>query len=137
MKDVNKWTRKEFDNLPSRKSDEDIGYFDAIIILPTNETHDSGFRCMDFVAVINGKPKCRLSGYSDVVHLDGIGGFGKNWVEKYGKIPDKVKPSDWNIDCLVTSGLLRIFGPKLTVDPALSSFCVYSNVILEKELKKG
>ncbi len=44
-------TRKELESLPIRERNEDIGEFCGLIILPTRRKHDSGFRCMDFVAV--------------------------------------------------------------------------------------
>lgn len=57
--------------------------------------HDSGYWLMDVVAVVNGEPLCRASGCSDVIHLDGIGGFGLNW-HKRGGVPDSVPPSGWS-----------------------------------------
>ena len=127
MKDINEMTRKEFDALPYRGWDKNIGEFDSLVILPLRTKHDSGYRCMDFVAVNTGKPICRLSGCSDVIHLGGIGGFGYNWVKKYGKCPDKIPPVGFNIDCLPKSGLLQIFcGLKLRAGSGLSSFELYA-----------
>lgn len=89
--------------------------------------HDSGYRCMDFVAVKDDKPICRLSGCSDVIHIEGIGGFGYDWLNKYGSCPKLVPHSGWSIDCLATSGLLRMFvGDGIRVGRALSSFEIYS-----------
>jgi hypothetical protein len=136
---------------------EDIGPIDSLIILPADVSylkvwlywiwnflskfialepmevydidglHDSGYRCMDVVAVRDDTPICRLSGCSDVIHLGGIGGYGENWVKKYGKVPDGIPPVAWSLDCLPKSGLLRLFtGGDITVGPALSSFSVYS-----------
>lgn len=95
--------------------------------------HDSGYRLLDFVAVKDNKPLCRLSGCSDVIHFNGIGGYGYNWLEKFKKIPDKVDPIEWDIDCLPKSGLLRIFsrGHQIKVGSALSSFEIFA--IKEKE----
>ncbi len=130
-KDLNYWTRKEFESLPERDWREDIGEFDSLIILPTKNTHDSGFKCMDFVAVIDETPKCRLSGGSDVVHLNGICGLGENWLSRFGGMPEKVVPISWSIDCLKKSNLLRLFcGKKLKAGDALSSFELF--VIEEK-----
>lgn len=112
------WTKKELEALPQREYQEDIGEFDSLIILPTQQMHDSGFRCMDFVAVKENIPFCRLSGCSDVIHLDGI--FAN------GNIPTPLK--GWSIDCLKESGLLRLFSyAKLKAGPALSSFELFSN----------
>ena len=129
-KSVCDMTRKEFDALPHRKWDEDIGLFDSLVVLPgkARDLHDSGYRCMDFVAVKNGKPICRLSGGSDVIHIEGIGGLGKNWLSKYNTVPSMVPPSRWSIDCLPKSGLLQFFGHpnKISCGAALSSFEIYS-----------
>jgi hypothetical protein len=132
MKEINEWTRKEFEELPFRDSwDADIGLIGALVILPTTRKHDSGFRCLDFVAVVGNRPICRLSGCSDVIHIEGIGGFGKDWYKRYGTVPELVSPKAWSIDCLNKSGLLRLFchdrgWSKLSVGPALSSFEVFS-----------
>jgi len=162
--DVNKMTRREFDALSDRKWDEDIGEFDSLVVLPMNISyfdifwywmcyfvskifrfeppeiwqirgmHDSGYRCMDFVACKDNEPICKLSGCSDVVHFNGIGGCGYNWLERYKAVPDKIPPIDWNIDCLLKSGLLRIFCQeyKLKAGEALSSFELFA--ISKKEI---
>lgn len=149
-------TRREFEKLPRRKWREIIEC-DSIIILPARfdwwgvvkykvrqclarlfrttmpETwevghlHDSGFRRMDFVAVQGCKPICLLSGCSDVIHFDGIGGLGYRWLEKYGTVPQLIPPSAWNMDCL-PSGLLRLWTGrgKIICGPALSSFEIFA-----------
>jgi len=76
------WTRKEFEALPCRAWDEEIE-FTSMVILPTRRIHDSGYRCMDFVACKNQVPFVRLSGCSDVIHVDGIGGYGKDWLNSH------------------------------------------------------
>ena len=132
---VNKMTRKEFDALRSRGWNEDIGVFDILIILPgrIKDMHDSGYRCMDFVAVKDGEPICRLSGCSDVIHIEGVSGYGKGWVQKYGGVPKLVPPAAWNIDCLPKSGLLRMFtfSHKMSCGDALSSFDIYSEELAQ------
>jgi hypothetical protein len=128
IRNIHDMTRSDFEQLPHRDWDEDIGQFDCLIILPTKHKHDSEFACMDFVACDGDRPICRLSGCSDVVHINGIGGFGKDWTKKFGGVPTAIPPVDWSIDCLFKSKLLRLFTHqyKLVVDPALSSFCVYA-----------
>ena len=86
MKNVMEMTRKEFDELRHRQKDDRDIIFNNMIILPgrSRDIHDSGFRCMDFVAVIDDKPICLLAGGSDVIHIDGIGGLGKEWLNEYG-----------------------------------------------------
>ena len=148
-KSVNEWTRKDFEALPHREWNEELTC-DSIVIMPAKfpwywriknwwvtkvkergyppyPVHDSGYLCMDFIAVINGEPKYRCSGCSDVVHIDGIGGFGHKWLDKYGGVPDMVPPGDWSIDCLRTSGFLQLFcRKKILVGMALSSFEIYA-----------
>lgn len=127
---INDMDRKDFDKLPQNDWNKDIGEFNSIIILPgrSKDMYDSGYRCMNFVAVKDGKPICKLSGCSDVLHLDGIGGFGDRWFEKYGKVPLKVTPSGWSIDCLPKSGLLHIWpnSQKMKCGLALSSFEIFA-----------
>jgi hypothetical protein len=154
---VNDMTRKQFESLPHRKWDEEIECNSIIIlpskisfleilkyniqkylskhiswirepeIYSISGMHDSGYRCMDFVAVKNNEAICLLSGGSDVIHLDGIGGYGYNWYEKYGSVPNLVIPSGWNMDCLPKSGLLRLFATRdiIVCGAALSSFEVF------------
>lgn len=74
-KKVFNMTKEDFEEIPERGEwSRDIGEFDSLIIIPQNHVHDSGWMCMDFVAVNkDGEPICRLSGCSDVLNLDGIG----------------------------------------------------------------
>ena len=126
-KHINNMTRKEFLQVPSREFVKNIGKFDSLVILPGNikDMHDSGYRLMDFVAVLAGKPLCRLSGCSDVIHLDGIGGFG---FRKYEGIFKPINIKGWSMDCLPKSGLIHIFCPpyKLICGEAISSFEIYA-----------
>ena len=122
--------RKEFWELPEREWNQDIGPFASLVILPSGRFHESGWRCMDFVAVDkDGYPICRLSGYSDVIHFDGIGGNGKNWLDeriRTGKVPTMIPVKDWKIDCL-PCGYLRVRANcALTCGEALSSFELFA-----------
>ncbi len=131
-KHINDMTVAEFKKVADREGfSSDVGAFDSLVVLPVDgrqRLHDSGYRCMDFVAIRDGEPIALLSGCSDVLHIDGIGGFGYKWTEKYNGCPDFVKPKSWSIDCLPKSGLLHLFvsGHELRVGCALSSFEVYA-----------
>jgi hypothetical protein len=111
-KDYTYWTRKEFEELPWRKSfHSDEGELDAIVLIPTRRMHDSGFRVIQCVAIKDGKPTVKLTGCSDVIHIGGLSAM--------------LKPArNYNIDCMKTSGLFRIFAfdGKLRAGAALSSF---------------
>ena len=118
-------TKEDFEKVPRTGGwSEDVGEFNSLVIIPQNYAHDSGWMCMDFVAVSkDGEPICRLSGYSDVLNLDGIGGCG-NW--RRGEIPRLIEPKGWSIDCL-PCGYLRLFSHStLTAGPALSNFEIYA-----------
>ena len=132
-KTIDKMTKTDFWNLPERKWNKDIGEFDCLVILPTRRKHDSGYRLMDFAAVRKNKAICRLSGCSDVIHIDGIGGYGKDWVKKYKKVPKSVPPIEWSIDCLMKSGFLRLFSNhcNLVCGLSLSSFEIFAIPIEE------
>jgi hypothetical protein len=129
MKSFTEMTRKEFEGLPHRKWDETI-VCNSLVILPgrAKDLHDSGYRCMDFVAIINREAKYLLSGCSDVIHVDGIGGYGDNWLKKYGTSPNKIPVSGWSIDCLRKSGLLNMWpnSGRIKCGPAWSSFEIFA-----------
>ena len=119
-------TKEDFEKVPDRQGwSRDVGEFNSLVIIPQDYAHDSGWMCMDFVAVdINGEPICKLSGCSDVLSLDGVGGYGNYGT---GKTTIYVKPKGWSIDCL-PCGYLRVFANgALTAGPALSDFAVYSD----------
>lgn len=133
-KHYNEWTRKEFEALPTPTSydNKEVGEVDSLIILPEKYYHDSGYRCMSFITIQNGKPTYKISGCSDVIHFGGIGGFnlpfGKvdcKTTEK--RLKEKKAPVvDWHIDCLPKSGLLRIFCNKMMyIGASLSSFEIF------------
>lgn len=130
MKDFTKWTRKEFEALPTPKSytNEEIGEVDSLVILPEKHYHDSGWRCMSFVTIQNGVPTYRISGCSDVINLGGLGGYnfiGMSDCDSSNRIKSQTVPNaKWQIDCLPVSGLLRIFSDnyKLFVGASLSDF---------------
>ena len=127
-KNVNEMTRKEFEALPYAKWNEEV-ICNSLIILPgrAKDMHDSGYRVMTFVAVLSNIPKCLISGCSDVINLDGIGGLGYKWLTKFVRKSNTTKPSKWQIDCLPKSGLLRIYSScKLITGASLSNFELYT-----------
>jgi len=124
-KDISEWTREEFDKLPWREERNKEFECTSIVILPLRKCHSSGFRLMDFVACNGGVPICRCSDCSDVIHIDGIGGYGK-WSVQTG-LPKSIKPRAWSIDCLKKSGLLHLWPNhgKMIIGAAYSSFEVF------------
>ena len=102
--------------------------FDSLIIVPERYKHDSGYMCMSVVGCVGENAVCIMGGGSDVLNLDGIGGYGK-WFNGFfnGELPDKIEPKGWSIDCL-PCGCLRLFSSKggLTIGSMLSSFEIYA-----------
>lgn len=97
--------------------------FNGCVIVPIGKMHDSGYQRMKFVLIDDsGEVVGCIGGGSDVIHLNGIGGYGKNY-------STAIRPVDWRIDCLKT-GFLRLFSGRnlLSLDDyVLSDFCIYAN----------
>lgn len=118
--------KNDFKSLPRvdwKGTDEE---FDGIIIIPEKTKHDSGFMCMSFAGCKGNKAVCLMGGGSDVIHFDGIGGYG-DWRKGAGSdIPDKVEPKGWSVDC-IPCGYLRIFSKgKITIGNMLSDFDIFA-----------
>lgn len=75
-------TKEEFLNLGYKRPE---GPFDGFVIIPTGELHDSGYMCMKLALTYHYEVVGCVSGYSDVIHLNGIGGYGKI----YGDVPQR------------------------------------------------
>lgn len=84
--------------------------FSGFVIVPTGKKHDSGYGCMKFVLTSGDEIVGCVGGYSDVVHLNGIGGYGTDWERALatGYVP----VTDWNIDLLPKSKCVRVFSHK-------------------------
>jgi len=132
-------TRKQFEAVPHREKWDKHITCDCIVIMPTKKMHGSGYRMIDFVAITDGKPLMRLSGCSDVIHIDGIGGGGYRYLtDKPFNYSDLVQRKSWNMDCLRKSGLLRMWvnDHMLICGGSLSSFEVWAVKMTEEEKKK-
>jgi len=105
-KDINMWTQKDFSILPQREwRNESI--YDAIILAPTRKKHDSGYRWVNIIGLIDDVP-VEIAATCDHVW------FFEN-----------LHP-DMSIDCLFKSGLFRLWsnGKKIKVGSSLSSTVV-------------
>lgn len=122
--------KSDFDDIPMVEWDEEVKFTDLVII-PTDDFHESGYRCMKFCAVKNGKPIAMLGGNSDVMCIDGIGGYGK-WNWRNEGIPRTTDMKAWNIDCL-PCGYLHMWcsGYNFSATGGLSDFELYT----EKKVK--
>jgi len=117
-KPLTEYTKKEFLDM---KNFGPEGLFTSIVIVPTNDKHDSGYRCMKFILIGKDGIVGVVSGWSDVVHINGIGGYGKD------VRVEMVKPIGWSIDCLTKSRCLRLFANvECSADDFIGSdFCFY------------
>ncbi len=104
-------SREELNALPY-STNEIIGEeYDNIIIIPTGEMHDSGFRCMKYVLLksdIGLDVVGVVGGYSDVIHVR----------------------DEANIDCL-PCGYLRI----MLYQPAIVPCFIASDFFVERREK--
>lgn len=99
MKGLNLITLKEFQAMENFGQSE---IFNDVVIVPTDEIHDSGFRCMKFILVRRGKVVGCVSGWSDVVHPNGIGNFGSSFNPAINAT--MIPRMDLRIDCLKQVG---------------------------------
>jgi len=103
MRDINDMTREEFEALPCCDATEDSLCCHSIVVLPTGTPHPTtGYQCMDFIPVRDHAVSCRLSGNTDLLLIDGVGGYGDC---SYAAL---VPPKAWMMDCLRKSGLLQL-----------------------------
>jgi hypothetical protein len=92
--------------------------FNSLVVIPVeNEDgainlHDSGWGNMEFCLINeDDEPIGKVGGCSDVVNLDGIGGYGADWISKYDKLPNHIPIHGWSLD-LLPCGYLRVFARK-------------------------
>lgn len=107
-------SREELNALPFSTSEIVGKKFKEIIIIPTAEMHDSGFRCMKYI-LLNWENGLNVvgvvGGYSDVIHL---------WGNKV------------SIDCL-PCGYLRI----MLNEPAIVPCFIGSDFFVERREKEN
>lgn len=115
------WTRKDFEILPDISTlAEKPAEAASLVILPTKQAHDSGYRILNFAVIVNNKPICKIVGCFDLLRLGSSDGLHVR------RLPKLYRPVGLNIDCLATSGLLRIFCDiPLVLTPQMSTFDMY------------
>lgn len=123
MKDPNEISLKELKEIPAFGWDEE---FNSLIIVPSEEIHDSGYRCMRAVLVRDNKIVGAIGGWSDVINPNGIGNRGDysarsenlNYVPSIGL----------SIDCLKESKCIRLIMQKMCKMEEIitSNMCFYA-----------
>lgn len=105
MKHINDYTLQEFREM---ENFGESSLFNSVVIVPMEELHDSGFRCMKFILLDEYGIAGVVGGWCDVIHPNGIGNYGgdSNWVKylRTGLVP----AISLSMDCLTTSGCVRI-----------------------------
>lgn len=102
MKKLNDYTLEELRAIEIFGEQEE---FSAFAIVPMDELHDSGYRAMKFILERDGEIVGAVSGWSDVVHISGIGGYGQNIKETI--VSQMVPRVGMSMDCLPKSGCVR------------------------------
>lgn len=120
---IMKMKKSDFTTVPYRKWDDPPIEFTSLVIIPSRKKHESGYNMMSFCAIDKGEPIAMLGGCSDVMHLDGIGGYGE-WT---GTLRKYSKCKWWRMDCL-PCGYLHMWcsGHKLKASAGLSDFEVFA-----------
>jgi hypothetical protein len=89
--------------------------FKSFVIIPVKNKdksiaiHESGFGCMEFCLIDkNDAPIGKIGGGCDVINLDGVGGYGADWVGRGCGIPHLIPVHGWSID-LLPCGYLNVW----------------------------
>ena len=126
--DIMKMTKEDFEKVEYLKDRKGRLEFYSVILFPTGHEHDSGFMSMAFILLDKNEQIIgKVGGGSDVLHLDGIGGFGYHRPFE-DRFFDRVTPKGWSIDML-PSGYCRVFTNRtlfIADDMILSSAEIYS-----------
>lgn len=119
-KDFNEYSLEELQEIQNFGEKE---LFNSLIIVPSEEIHDSGFRCMKAILVRDGEIVGAVSGWSDVINPNGIGNYG-NPFKRYKYVPY----IGLSIDCLVKSKCVRLIMRKMCQmeDIICSNMCFYT-----------
>ena len=106
VRDLNNYTLEELQNIENYNEE---AVFDSIILVPMEELHDSGFRCMKGILVRYGEIVGSVGGWCDVVNPNGIGNYGRYSDSLSRLISSGLIPRmNLSMDCLDKSHCIRI-----------------------------
>lgn len=108
-KDLNEYTLKEFQEMEPFKPTKPFRW---VIIVPMDEVHDSGYRCMKFIVGDGYDIYGAIYTGSDVVNPNGIGNYGKTGISTSKIIRGLVPYIGLSLDCLVESNCVRLMMSK-------------------------
>lgn len=141
--DIEKMSKKQFKEvvsyaeLSAEQLDEFKGKVTSIVIIPTTKRHCEGlpYKDMEYVCCNHLTPLFRINGGSDVLHINGIGGYGLSDDILETMREDAVPAAAWRIDCL-PCGYLRLWGVnRIALDEMwmASDYSVYKARVREEE----
>lgn len=137
MKDVMNNTYQDFLDMEYKKPEKQ---FNGFVIVPMGYNHDSGFGCMKFILVKGFEIVGVIGGGADVVHLNGIGGYGEYGTRFDEALATHMSPRvGWSMDFLPESNCVRVLCDHwLSLDPlCCSDFIVYvGDEIYKRERKE-
>lgn len=105
--------------------------FSCLVIVTQNKLHSSGYKTMKYI-LLNREMEvvgC-VGGSSDVLHIEGIGGYGSSKNFQTRVETRLMSLVDWSIDVL-PCGYIRLFNShEFTISdlPYLSDFSIYADV---------
>ena len=124
--DLTMMTLEELRAVPLITNELALKKFTGFVIVPTGDIHDSGYGCMRFVLTRGNEIIGAVGSFCDVVHLNGIGGYGRCW---HSSFESRMVPViGWSIDLLPASGCVRVFTDHrldIDLDFIFSSFEVF------------
>ena len=121
-KDIYDYSLEELQELPAADGFIEAALtYNEIIIVPTNEIHESGYQCMKYVLIENVLEKPFkvvgvFGGYSDVLHIDAVKA---------------------NIDCLRNSKCIRLILHKTMATNGFVGSDFYADELSERWLKEN
>lgn len=123
MKEFNEYTLQEFLEMPTKKPEES---FTSVIIVPTEDIHDSGFRCMKFILLKDGRIVGVVYTGSDCIWPNGIGNYGRSML---GDFMNKIPYMGLHMDCLAESRCIRImFSQECVLDDFIGSDFIFYTI---------
>lgn len=108
-KDLNEYTLKEFQEMEEFDLKKPFRW---VIIVPMDDVHDSGYRCMKFIVGDGYDIYGVIYTGSDVVNPNGIGNYGKTMDLTSAIRRGLVPYIGLSMDCLVGSNCVRLMMSK-------------------------
>lgn len=127
-KSILDYTLEEFQDMEYFGSGE---LFNAIILVPTKDVHDSGYRCMAGILERNDDIVGKVGGGCDVVNPNGVGNYGPFDPAIFSKMINSrsVPYMGLSMDCLPKSNCIRLMLSGLwRMDDFIGSYLTFYKV---------